>query len=83
VNVEVEVFIKREDGRFNLWTRSEVCGENPMGNRFVMGNKHPDPLFSFVNKEDAMTAATLWDDYLQKRRKEAMANTRKTSHGKN
>jgi hypothetical protein len=83
VNVELEVFIKREEGRFNLWTRSEVCGENPMGNRFVMGNKHPDPLFSFTNKEDAMKAATLWDDYLQKRRKEAMANTRKTSHGKN
>jgi hypothetical protein len=82
MNIAVEVFIRREDDRFNLWTRSDVCGENPMGHRFVMGGKHPDPLFSFTNKEDAMKAATLWEDYLQKRREEAMANTGKR-RGKN
>jgi hypothetical protein len=82
MNIAVEVFIRREDDRFNLWTRSDVCGENPMGHRFVMGGKHPDPLFSFTSKEDAMKAATLWEDYLQKRREEAMANTGKR-RGKN
>jgi hypothetical protein len=82
MNVAVEVFVKREMGKYNLWTKSEACGEHPMGARFVMGGRHPDPLFSFSNKEDALSAATAWEDYLQKRREDAMANTRKNSYGK-
>lgn len=83
MNVSVEVFIKKEDGRFNLWTKSDACGENPMGHRFVMGGKHPDPLFSFEKKDDALEAARLWENYLQKRREDAKMHTRKTKYGKN
>lgn len=83
MNVRVEIFVRKEGDKFNLWTRSNACGENPMGHRFVMGGKHPDPLFSFTNKKDAIEAAAIWESYLQKRREDAMVNTRKTKYGKN
>jgi len=83
MNVAIEIFVKKEEGRFHLWTKSDTCGENPMGHRFVMGGKHPDPLFSFSSKEDALAAARLWEDYLQKRREDAKLHTRKTKYGKN
>jgi len=82
VNVAIQVLVKKEMGKYNLWTHSETCGDNPMGERFVMGGKHPDPMFSFTDKEEALSAARSWEEYLQKRREDAMANTRKKSHGK-
>ena len=83
MNVEIDVFVKKEDGKYNLWTKSNACGENPMGARFVMGGKHPDPMFSFSSHEDAIEAAKTWEEYLKQKRIDAMANTRKKRYAKN
>lgn len=83
MNAKIDVFVRKSGKMFSLWTKSEVCGENPMGGRFVMGGKPPSKGFEFYSQSDALEAAKEWNEYLHERRQQAMANTRKTKYGKN